>query len=283
MNFEDRLLTAILERHETITAASSSRVPERASRWSPSHWGLVTAAAVLVGGVLTGVGVGIWSLADTAAPAKPAPGTVLDARVVATRTIRALDQLGSNWIQYTRDEYVGTNGARSTSASWTYGARSREEDYSGIFGAPSNDSSVTINNKNVAIGITVDYAHRVWFPLTYNKKPGAVMASTASYVVTEIRQGLRTGRFTVAGVVTVNGHKAIELISRPYHDRNITIRIWIDQDSYLPIQQQSSFPQLGTSTSEVSWLPPTQANLTLLTAPVPSGFTHLSSPPPYDS
>lgn len=311
MSFEDRLLTAILDRHATIAAAPAPLAPVRPVSWPPSWRVLAGAAAVLTGGVAAGVGVGIAVLGG-APSVNGTSGMVLDANVVATRTIQALGKAAANSIEYTRERYLdgtgwlGLDGRLYHSAvTWSYGYRTRQIQYLGVFSSPDSDTSTatTVRYANppkafaqsgpdqkgprptgsdVETGITVNYIHRVWFPVTYHTPSRNPLAFATSFAADQIRQELQAGQLKVTGRVGLNGRKVIEVAGNlPAKGGALSVVIWIDPATYLPLQQQTTMSGAKTIT-EFAWLAPTEANLAQLTAPVPPGFIRLAGPPPYD-
>ncbi|MGD0553506.1 MAG: hypothetical protein ABSA93_00860 [Streptosporangiaceae bacterium] len=283
--FEDRLLAEILDRHSAVTAVTEPVFvagPPRRRRV------LVGAGALLVAGTAAGVGLGVLSAPPRVASTS---GTVLDAKVVANRTIGALDNLGAS-IEYSRQQYLGGWSIDGTqyrsSATWQYGDRIRTVYYLGTFSSPGLDWSTIMDSAPVMphkdrkakkpyvqTGIEVDYTHHVWFPLDSSTVFGD---SSAVSFADQVRQELQAGELTVVGKVTLNGQQTIKLTGTlPAKGGSMSVVTWIDPATYLPVQQEAR--QILT---DYEWLPPVQANLSQLTPPVPSGFTRLSGPPAYD-
>jgi hypothetical protein len=89
-----------------------------------------------------------------------------------------------------------------------------------------------------------------------------------------IESGLRCGAFAVDGRQRVDGIDAIRLTGR--HFRPAGTMLWIDPRSYLPVELATHLFKGDEERTEFRWLPPTRANLALLSPPIPPGFRRLS-------
>jgi hypothetical protein len=75
----------------------------------------------------------------------------------------------------------------------------------------------------------------------------------------------------------INGKPTIHLRGDLGLKATPPIGFWIDQTTNLPVRSEYQQGQSGEwgPPSDLSWLPPTEENLAMLTAPVPDGFTQL--------
>jgi hypothetical protein len=134
-----------------------------------------------------------------------------------------------------------------------------------------------------------------------------VQPSTLPVLAADIRRALACGQLTSEGTQNVDGVNAIKLgsvqtLTEPAHaaTRNgrttqipattytTVTKLWVDPDSYLPVRfvttttdSSASDPGsylTGSGTWDVQWLPPTSANLALLTVKIPPGFTQVAAP-----
>jgi hypothetical protein len=164
-------------------------------------------------------------------------------------------------------------------------------------GVENNDLTYTVSGVNQSATV-VDYTDHAWWSYTEPVAPSpsncnpptcadqangglppgpsvdGVPGSTAG-----VKWLLLTGKFTVtSGTQVVNGVDTYEM-TRPLAGGS-TFSLWIDQATDLPVQVQSSGSTNpgNNNMSEVSWLPPTSANLGALQVQVPSGFIHSPRP-----
>lgn len=274
--FEDRLLAAILELHPEITREPSTRPARRLATRGPGlhlpgqpgrRFALAAAAVVVAGAV------GLGAVLPSAGRSGQAPehGAVLNARTVGYRVTEALNQATGNSIEYLRD--VKTNGAGdvvSTTEVWFYDGSHRVESF-GNNGSPETDESVT-TAAGLRAGLVVNYSGHTWFRTSQR----AITLPRDGDVATVIRGELQSRQLTEVGRAVVDGQQTIELAGD--QPQSGLVRLWIDPGTYLPVQREVMLPGL-TSTQRIRWLPPSAANLALLNAPVPPGFTLQAAPP----
>jgi hypothetical protein len=134
-----------------------------------------------------------------------------------------------------------------------------------------------------------------------------VQPSTLPVLATDIRRALACGQLTSEGTENVDGVNAIKLgsvqtMTQPAHavTRNgkttripattytTVTKLWVDPASYLPVRFVTTTTEAsvsdpgsyltGSGTWDVQWLPPTSANLALLTVKIPPGFTQVAPP-----
>jgi hypothetical protein len=107
----------------------------------------------------------------------------------------------------------------------------------------------------------------------------------------DIREALSHGKLTRDGTEDIDGVDTIKLVSvrnkpQASADANFLVAttLWVNPATYLPVRLQINttvnLPDGHTShavfSSDVSWLPPTSANLADLRIPIPAGFTQVS-------
>lgn len=277
--FEERLLTALLERHP---ARTGEPVPEPAPRPHRSRrrraWRLTLAGA-------TGLAVAATGLA-AAGVFTPAPsGSVLSARTLAYQADQALTRLNPGSIAYTREVFsFSGEGVASVNLMWErstgQGKRIvqtwRQEQFYGSDGQPGpalqlNQDTSGVYRYEQVTSRDVDYAHHTWSPDNYHVNDTYPLFPSTAQDIQEIRQLLRNGTFYVIGRVQLHGQPAIEIARR-----HQWVRIWLDPRTYLTLQDEQRSSGLDNveryTTIEYSWLPPTPANLRQLVAPIPPGF-----------
>lgn len=289
--FEARLLDALLDHHPARTGDPAARPnpwpgPRRPRR-RPA-WRLPLAAATALAAAAAG-------LAATGVFTTRSAGGVLDATTLAYRASQALSRIQPGDIQFTKDVtsvgstlIVNLMWQRSTGqGSNTVQAWRQEQFYKGPRPAGdqlqlTKDRSAVYRNKAVT-GKVVDYAHHAWWADNYSYPYAYPPQPTVAEQVSDIRQLLQDGTFYVVGRVWLHGRPTIEIARRDQW-----VRIWLDPQTYLIVQDQQRHQQPGpgplgqmVDDTEISWLPPTAANLSQLTAPVPPGFRKLPHPPPW--
>jgi hypothetical protein len=147
----------------------------------------------------------------------------------------------------------------------------------------------------------VDYGARIWFTRTSTGKLPPVSAPQTSCntdisvrlgqgsatLAANIREALACGQLTSEGTENVNGVNAIKLVSvqtAPGPRRAVlTTTLWVDPATYLPARFEQTRTANGQTISvaqNVTWLPPTSANLARLQVPIPAGFEHVPPPGP---
>lgn len=134
-----------------------------------------------------------------------------------------------------------------------------------------------------------------------------VQPGTLPVLAADIREALACGQLTNEGTEHGDGVNAIELgsvriVTEPAHDvvrqgktmhipattLTTTTNVWVDPASYLPVRFVSTTTEAsvsdpgsfvtGSGTWDIQWLPPTGANLALLTVQIPPGFTQVAPP-----
>ncbi len=107
-----------------------------------------------------------------------------------------------------------------------------------------------------------------------------------------LREYLACGTLSYEGKQHVDGVNALKLVSVQNQRRGktlttLTTTIWVDPATYLPVRvtYQDRFTTQGTRPMvsvpmrfDIRWLPPTSANLALLTVRIPPGFTQVQPP-----
>lgn len=148
--------------------------------------------------------------------------------------------------------------------------------------------------------IVVDYPARIWWraasdimlwPPAHGSALSCnnagvylfVMNNAPTYWPGDLRRLLACGKFTVSGTERVDGVDAIKVTQvRP---GGMSVVLWVDPSGFLPLrvtvseQNVRGGPYQLYRDETVQWLPPTAANLTTLTVPIPSGFVQVPAPP----
>jgi hypothetical protein len=179
-----------------------------------------------------------------------------------------------------------------TAQEWSYGSRWRLVTYAPP-GHPLSDSG----DNGSSVYTMVNYTTRTWardsasgsgsgsalqpMPLTLGCVPKEALPSLFGAkgvlaggprpvnVADALRAAISCGTLTVTGRQRMDGTEAIELTSGPKSFMSETI--WVSPGSYLPLRVVISLG-LVRMTANITWLPPTAANLATLTVPIPAAF-----------
>ncbi|MHB1929592.1 MAG: hypothetical protein ACYDEN_06220 [Acidimicrobiales bacterium] len=266
------------------------------------RWGagaaVATAAAVAVVVVLVGTN------AIGGGNARP---RLISARTVAYRAIAALDRTSG-----ARIEYVHTVSDSGTFNQWSYG----DSTHGQILDANGTlmfDGSATVSN-GATTSLTVNYANHTWTVVSGKASPWAghdesslirheLAVGRLRLIGYPIVNGHRTlevfGTFSSmpagAAALTVpslgaasiakpslnnggGGPAAVRAALRAAGVLPLTLTLWIDPSTYLPVQSVATGANGKTlSTSTILWLTPDTGNLAQLHASIPPGFTHVPS------
>ena len=221
--------------------------------------------------------------------------------VAAVRTA-VLDAFGrdSGDIVYSVRTIQLSHGPVVTQHAWTYpafavpGQQVRFRLFMLRDGAPQQDTESIYVQDKASAGLTmsttqgprtaetidVEYTTRTW---SRQQTSSVLLAGSLSPSL--IRDEIASGRFTVAGTVTLHGRRALKLTwSSTTGPMATTTTLWVDHQTYLPLRSvmtmrrpPGGIPQ--TVTTDYQILPFTPANLNLLTPPVPAGFTRTAKSP----
>jgi hypothetical protein len=108
---------------------------------------------------------------------------------------------------------------------------------------------------------------------TYRARPGTEMPPGEQddlWTPEEIQEAIANGEITVVGPEEVGGKPVVKLHLKT-RKVAVPMDLWVDATSYLPVRWQ--LQQEGAAPFDVTWLPPTPANLAQLTTVIPDGFT----------
>ena len=185
---------------------------------------------------------------------------------------------------------------------WEFGAQFRQLTESPA-GRPLSDSSSRPSGGTWVL-TTVSYPSRDWMRVTLpsgqlylpvgenNLCDGDFLplfnprTKTAADWKQIVESGLKCGAFAVSGRQWIDGADAIKLTG---HKSARHVTLWIDPNSYLPVRLTTQVHivragekkgTVSTLTIDFRWLPPTSANLSELTAPIPRGFREVHAPAP---
>jgi hypothetical protein len=264
-------------------------------------------AAVAAGGTAAGLGATAGG-----AGAVPAETTAY----VVSHVTSALSGSGEIAYMYTHYTLGGTTSRNLDGPSWKYGDQSRQTDLTPT-GQPDIDTGTTQTSYG-DVQLVVNYPARTWARLVdryqvSNAAPpnicGAVGREAiirgqdfASDPKAQIEAGLGCGVLTLAGHQRIDGIDALTLVAQlndPSGKPFLTLTLWVNPSTYLPVEAKLDthghvYSDASTHrdskgdivavpirdiTVTFTWLPPTRANLALLTPPIPAGFRQVSEEP----
>jgi hypothetical protein len=283
--FEERLLTAILDDFDQLTAPAAKPRPARRLRAGTA---LIAAAAAAAAGIAAAslAGLGGQAPRHAATPGLQALASpkLQTAAYVVSHMDAALNANTAvvNIIDHAPDSQTGkpvTDETWSTSLSNTY----RSEELSAT-GQPVTGSLLTVTAHRT-VSITINYRNRTWSTVTYPFGSAVAARTPAPLPQTPLQQAavlraqVKAGQVTVAGRTTVDGQAAIHLTE---HLAGGLINLWVSPTTYLPIRETDTAPGVPLTSDKAirddyRWLPATAANLRLITAAaaIPAGFTQV--------
>jgi hypothetical protein len=248
------------------------------------------AAAVVTAAIVAGVGG--HQPKNTAATA---------IQSVARRAKVALTAAVTQYVEYsvTTTTYPKTEAIASrVTSEWTSGTRTNIE-VADPSGAPFEDvwysGSVTAPRGTTE----VLYPINAWWTKTVAIGVTQMQDITGRDIAARIEGWVNAGKLTMVGTPTIGGQKTIELSGNavtlgqaartleapPPTSDQFNLTMWLNPTTYLPVRLATTYTtptgpaRTMSTTSTVSWLPTTPANLSKLEGVVPSGFTHLEGPP----
>jgi len=290
--FEERLLTAILDDFDQLTApAAHTRQARQGRRARPSGRRRV-AISLSAGAAAAGIAAASIAAGGAAKPGQHATGgTAQTATSPKLHTAAyVVDHLSSalnantavvDIIDHAPDSQTGKpvlDEIWSSSLSDTY----RIVDMTPA-GQPTTGYLVTVKPHRTT-SIVIDYGNRTWRKTIYpfgssadGRRAAGPAPSTPLQLAAQLRAKVKAGQVTLVGWATVDGQRAIHLRERMTHGQ---VNLWVDPDSYLPIREIDTAPGVSPTSDQAirddyRWLPSTQANLRLLTPAgvIPAGFT----------
>ena len=293
--FEDRLLTAILDDFDQLTAPAARPSAARHHR-RRRYAGPALIAGLAAAGITAGTVVALGGPAGR--PVTTPPTAHSQTRPVQTRPVvrtaayvvaHLKSALNANddivrILDHAPDSQTGKpviDEIWSTSLSHTY----RITDLSRA-GRPVTGYLVTVNAHRT-VSIVINYRARTWTRTVYpfgsasDGRRAGPRRSTPLGLAAQLRAQVKAGKVTLLGPTTVDGQRAIHLVERSARG---TISLWVSPATYLPIREIDTAPGVAATSprairDDYRWLPATPANLRLLTtaAAIPSGFARTIS------
>ena len=289
--FEDRLLAAILDDFDHLSAAARPLPGQRRNLRTGAAVALPAAAAVATLAVVSAPLVHHPSgQAPATGRAHTAGGSVpiaaRDAAYVVARTETALSGTGRYVLVTTSYAPDSQTGAPTVSRSWAVtGGNTVRDELIGATGSPVEGSVITTTAQATTI-VSIDYRARTWStssgPAPASSGP-APLPQTPAQSAQRLRADLAAGTATLIGPATIGGRSTVEIEVRSAQG---TQRIWVDPSSYLPVQEVDTAAGVAQDSpqadrTDYQWLQPTAANMALVTAAaaIPSGFTEVPPAP----
>lgn len=298
--FEERLLTAILDDFDQLTApAAQTRQARQGRQASGAHQTRrarpsgrrrvavslvagaaaagIAAASIAASGAANGHGVSGGTAQTATSPKLHTAAYVVDHLSSALNANTAVVDI----IDHAPDSQTGKpvlDEIWSSSLSDTY----RIVDMTQA-GQPTTGYLVTVKPHRTT-SIVIDYGNRTWRKTIYpfgsssdGRRAAGPAPSTPLQLAAQLRAKVKAGQVTLVGWATVDGQRAIHLRERMAQGQ---VNLWVDPDSYLPIREIDTAPGVSPTSDQAirddyRWLPATKANLRLLTpaGAIPAGFT----------
>ena len=124
----------------------------------------------------------------------------------------------------------------------------------------------------------IDYTKQVWWTVT-SSGAGSPTLQDPESTAAGVQSLVTSGQLTVVSSTELDGRPATELVGKGVLPGS-RLTLWVDQATNLPIQAIGTDSQGSKQITTYQWLDRNNQNLSLVTPTVPSGFTHLSGPPP---
>jgi hypothetical protein len=266
--------------------------------------------AAIVAGAVIGIGL-------TRPPGTAGPGPAASAAYVVDRVTQAINALPVDAIMFERTTYqFASQGSRQD--SWAAGDEFRSETFTPAGRPDTEFGFVTVHNRltqtqvsyhNKTWSRSVTMLPRIspsprasatsscsnagFLPdpsptTTYRTKNGVSVSVVGSVslmtigqsalMVEQIRTALACGKLKVAGNGYIDGAPCIKLVEQ---GDGASLTYWVSRSAYLPVRlvtQFTQWPGPQTEQDDFSWLPPTRANLALVTVAIPPGFRQVAPP-----
>ena len=183
---------------------------------------------------------------------------------------------------------------------WAYdgpqGQAYRAEYFDPRSGQLFQEAGMTATPANYATDIAVYFYNKTWSKQSYQgpeprqtgcgsrfSQPTPLV--TFPELAAGLREDLACGALSSEGLQQVDGVNAVKLVSVQRSRLGptlgtITTIIWVDPATYLPVRLTTQWTRPIVSVpdrADFRWLPPTSANLALLTVRIPPGFTQVRS------
>jgi hypothetical protein len=182
---------------------------------------------------------------------------------------------------------------------WAYdgpqGQAYRAEYFDPVRGQLFQEVGMTATPANYQTYVAVYLFDKTWSKQSYQgPKPNetgcrfSLPTTWATYpeIAAGLRKDLACGALSFEGMQQVDGVNALKLVAvqrshlGPKTPGSITTIIWVDSATYLPVRLTTQWTRPMVSVPmrlDFRWLPPTSANLALLTVRIPPGFTRVRS------
>jgi len=309
---EDQLRAEIARMPAQVPSGLARTAYQRYRRRRTTTVRAITAAgtAAMVAGAAIGVGL-------TLSPGTTGPGQTTSAAYVVDRVTQAVDALPADAIMFERTTYRSASPSFAPQDTWAGGNGSRTETFTAA-GQPATESGfavmhnritqtqVNYQDKTWSRSVTT-FPHGRPSPTpsasascadagfitssrptaTSSANGGASGVSDVNVVgmmfvigqpasmVAPIRTALSCGKLKVAGYGDIDGISCVKLVEKA---DGVTLIYWASRSTYLPVRLVTQMSGMPTEQDDFGWLPPTPANLALVTVPIPAGFTRVAPP-----
>ena len=125
----------------------------------------------------------------------------------------------------------------------------------------------------------VDYADRVWWTVDHAAAGSPTLQDPES-TASGVHSLVASRQLRVVSTTQLEGRPATELVGPGGPLPGSSLTLWVSESTDLPIQAIGTQSDHSRQVTTYQWLARTPQNLSLVTPTVPSGFLHVSGPPP---
>lgn len=204
---------------------------------------------------------------------------------VAERTATALSGT-SGYVQHETAKHQDPDGTlASVIESWIDPTSERERRDNEFFYGDVRSFTLALDGSS---GVQLIHGKKKWctFPvvsvepltsLPEGADPALVPWVAPSLDPTELRRAVDSGKLTLVGKEQLDGRQTVHLqwqhrLINPTNGPEVSMQIWVDADSYLPVRVVQKMSTVGATTSDYEWLPRTEENLAKATVSPPADY-----------
>jgi hypothetical protein len=172
-------------------------------------------------------------------------------------------------------EFVSTGGQVLNAVRILVDPTSGKAVYETLSSSGSPAGALVFNDGSV---INISYAKQDWWTVT-TAGAGSPTLQDPEATATGVQSLVTSGQLKVTSTTELDGQPATELVGQGVLPGS-TLTLWVSQVTNLPIQAIGTQSDGSKQITTYQWLDRNDQNLRLVTPAPPSGYTHLSGPPP---